>query len=163
CPWGFTYCSGYYSFGFCFPYRSWWSPCHSWWWPTYVACWYPWWYVNYCDSYPNSYYYPATYSTIVYRTVYVDSQDTLDSNVIVEEAPAAQPAAQAADAGPAARLGIAAERYLVLGDRAFREGRYTDAVQFYAKAIELDSDEGALHLVLSDALFAAGDYHYAAY
>ena len=50
-----------------------------------------------------------------------------------------------------------------LGDRAFREGCYTDAVQFYAKAVEFAPDEGALYLVLADALFAAGDYHYGAY
>jgi tetratricopeptide (TPR) repeat protein len=60
-------------------------------------------------------------------------------------------------------LSIAAQRYLELGDRAFREGRYTDAVQFYAKAVEFAPDQGALYLVLADALFAAGDYHYGAY
>jgi tetratricopeptide (TPR) repeat protein len=60
-------------------------------------------------------------------------------------------------------LSIATQRYLELGDRAFREGRYTDAVQFYAKAVEFAPDQGALYLVLSDALFASGDYHYAAY
>src|SRR5204863_5387115 len=35
--------------------------------------------------------------------------------------------------------------------------------QFYAKAVEFAPDQGALYLVLSDALFAAGDYHYGAY
>jgi hypothetical protein len=159
-PWGFTYYSGSFSFALCFPYRSWWSPCYSWWWPSYVSCWYPWWYVNYWEPYPSWWYCPATYSTVVYRTVYVDREEEILEDAVIEE-PAAGPVAEAAP--PAPRLGIAAERYLVLGDRAFREGRYTDAVQFYAKAIELDSDEGALFLVLSDALFAAGDYHYAAY
>jgi Flp pilus assembly protein TadD len=36
-------------------------------------------------------------------------------------------------------------------------------VQFYAKATALAPEEAALHLVLADALFATGDYHYAAY
>jgi tetratricopeptide (TPR) repeat protein len=57
----------------------------------------------------------------------------------------------------------AASHYLTLGDRAFREGRYSDAVHFYAKAVEFSPDEGVLHLILADALFATGDYHYAAY
>jgi tetratricopeptide (TPR) repeat protein len=60
-------------------------------------------------------------------------------------------------------LSIAAERYLTLGDRAFRDGRYSDAVQFYAKAVEYSPNEGVLHLVLADALFATADYRYAAY
>jgi len=59
-------------------------------------------------------------------------------------------------AAPESPLSIAAQRYLELGDRAFREGRYFDAVQFYAKAVEFAPDQGALYLVLSDALFAAG-------
>jgi tetratricopeptide (TPR) repeat protein len=74
--------------------------------------------------------------------------------------PLAPPVAEAPAASP---LSIAAQRYLDLGDRAFREGRYTDAVQFYIKAVEFAPEQGALYLVLSDALFAVGDYHYAAY
>ena len=62
-----------------------------------------------------------------------------------------------------ASLNRAADHYLVLGDRAFREGRYGDAVHFYAKAVEFSPDQGILYLILSDALFATGDYHYAAY
>ncbi len=160
CPWGFTYDSGCFSFAFSFHWSwSWWSPCHSWWWPTYVSCWYPYWYSCWRPSYA-SWYYPVAYSTVVYRTVYVDEYVDEGAGVQYEYADAQEPAAVPSYQRT---LGIAAERYLVLGDRAFREGRYTDAVQFYAKAIELDPDEGALYLVLADALFAAGDYHYAAY
>jgi hypothetical protein len=163
-PWGFSTWSGGFSFAFGFPCRWWWSPCYSWWWPTYVSCWYPYWYYNYWSPNPYGLYAP-TYSTIVYETVYRDVYESTvaDSAAAPAEAVEAQPVQRAEEAPQPPRLGIAAERYLVLGDRAFREGRYTDAVQFYAKAIELDSDEGALYLVLSDALFAAGDYHYAAY
>ncbi len=60
-------------------------------------------------------------------------------------------------------LSRAAAHYLTVGDGAFLEGRYGDAVHFYAKAIEFAPDEGVLYLILSDALFATGDYHYAAY
>ena len=57
----------------------------------------------------------------------------------------------------------AATQNLTQGDAAFREGRFGDAVHFYARAIEFQPDEGVLYLVLSDALFATGDYHYGAY
>ena len=57
----------------------------------------------------------------------------------------------------------AVSRELEEGDKAFREGRYGDAVHFYAKAVEMAPGDGVLHLILSDALFATGDYHYAAY
>jgi tetratricopeptide (TPR) repeat protein len=56
-----------------------------------------------------------------------------------------------------------ATQYLADGDAAFRERRYGDAAHFYAKAIEYRPDEGVLYLVLSDALFATGDYHYGAF
>jgi tetratricopeptide (TPR) repeat protein len=36
-------------------------------------------------------------------------------------------------------------------------------VRYYAKAIEYAPNDPVLYLVLSDALFATGDYHYAAY
>jgi tetratricopeptide (TPR) repeat protein len=52
--------------------------------------------------------------------------------------------------------------YLALGDKAFREARYNDAVLSYAKAVEASPGDGVLHLVFSDALFAAGEYHFAA-
>jgi tetratricopeptide (TPR) repeat protein len=57
----------------------------------------------------------------------------------------------------------AASQHLTLGDEAFREGRFSDAVHDYAKAVELEPGQGVLHLILSDALFATGDYHYSAY
>jgi hypothetical protein len=57
----------------------------------------------------------------------------------------------------------AATRFLELGDAAFRAGRYSDAVQQYARSVENAPDEGVLYLVLADALFATRDWHYAAY
>lgn len=60
-------------------------------------------------------------------------------------------------------LNRASAYYLTQGDRAFRETRYGDAVHFYAKSVEFSTESGILYLVLSDALFATGDYRYAAY
>jgi hypothetical protein len=161
-PWGFS-CDDGFSFyvGFSFGYYN---SCYWSWWPCYVG----WYYPYYCWSYYPSYYYgncyavPAYYTTVVYadesEPVYVESvaaaeEPVGESVARYEQAPAQAPSA----------LSIVAQRYLDLGDRAFREGRYTDAVQFYAKAVEFAPDEGALYLVLADALFAAGDYHYGAY
>jgi tetratricopeptide (TPR) repeat protein len=72
--------------------------------------------------------------------------------------------ATTAQAAPAAgTLGPAAMRYLELGDSAFSEMRFADAVHFYARSLEFEPDRGMLHLVLADALFATGDWHFAAY
>ena len=73
----------------------------------------------------------------------------------------AQP--DALDAGLERELGRAASYYLTQGDQAFRESRYGDAVHYYAKAVEFSPESGILYLVLSDALFATGDYRYAAF
>jgi len=89
--------------------------------------------------------------------VYADSDD---AKVTVN----VQPAAVAPAPAPAAdKLGPAAMRYLELGDAAFSELRFADAVHFYARTIEFEPDRGMLHLVLADALFATGDWHFAAY
>ncbi len=63
----------------------------------------------------------------------------------------------------AEEISVAADRYLTLGDRAFRDERFADAVYYYTRATELEPETGVLYLVLSDALFATGDYAYAAY
>jgi len=142
---GFSWCGSTWS--------CWWA------WPWYWSCYYPWWFWSTSAYYYPSYaYYPAA-TTIVYpepEYVYVQEQASqpVGEAVVNEAAPAGQ---------PGTALSLAAQRYLELGDRAFREGRYTDAVQFYAKAVEFAPDQGALYLVLADALFAAGDYHYGAY
>jgi len=67
------------------------------------------------------------------------------------------------DAGLERELGRAASYYLTQGDQAFRDSRYGDAVHYYAKAVEFSPESGILYLVLSDALFATGDYRYAAF
>lgn len=60
-------------------------------------------------------------------------------------------------------LGPAPMRYLELGDAAFAEMRFADAVYFYARSLEFEPERGMLQLVLADALFATGDWRYAAF
>ncbi len=149
--WGWSSCG----------WNAWWSfPCY---WSWYYPCW--WWYSR--PYYDTDYYPYQPIATVVYAepsVVYVQNDNagyaSEPAGEVVASAPVARIAPPASEVSP---LSIAAQRYLELGDRAFREGRYTDAVQFYAKAVEFAPDQGALYLVLSDALFAAGDYHYGAY
>lgn len=178
--WYPTYCgwwsSGSYGwfFGFGWGYWGYWpsASCASWW--------YPWYYrPRYVSYVPWSYWYTAPVVTYHYTTIVDDSsqgssgaaQETIS---YVEPAPepghrAEPPAAQpqgglvAGQAPTSGALHRAALEYLALGDRAFVEGRYGDAVRFYAKAIEFEPRDGVLYLVLSDALFATGDYHYGAF
>lgn len=167
CSWG------YWGWNWCGP--SW---CWSYWWHNYWY-WGGYWYPH---RRPSWYWYgpflPWSVS-VVYQTVddgdptviYVEDRDP---EVIYVEQPAVEgsgevvadaPAAPGAMPVPAAsgEINRAAEYYLSLGDRSFRDGRYADAVHFYARAVEFSPDEGILYLILSDALFATGDYHYAAY
>jgi hypothetical protein len=143
------------------------------------------WYGGYCGYGSGLCYapYPLYYSTVIYdaysppppapEIIYVEQPAAPVAEAAASpDAPAAigegsiQVAAPGQDgAGVSARGGAqtAASQHLSLGDEAFREGRYSDAVHDYAKAVELQPGEGVLHLILSDALFATGDYHYAAY
>ena len=117
---------------------------------------------------------PAANSFIIYddpepEVIYVEApaqeEGVIEGEVVVEEQPAAAAALprESTDPGLQRELNRAAAYYLTQGDRAFREARFGDAAHFYAKAVEFSSDSGILYLVLSDALFATGDYRYAAY
>ena len=72
-------------------------------------------------------------------------------------------APESTDPGLQRALNRASAYYLTQGDRAFREKRFGDAAHFYAKSVEFSPERGILYLVLSDALFATGDYRYAAF
>jgi len=169
----------------CQPFWNWWwSPYGCWWWSSY--CCYPGWGWGYC-GYPYSGYYGcgwngwyAAYPVYYAGVVYDSYQPAPVSEVVYAEQPAASESAEPAAMGEgsievrgeAAGPATEADRgglqgrvtlHLTQGDEAFRAGRYSDAVHEYAKAVELQPDQGVLHLILSDALFATGDYHYAAY
>ena len=189
-PFGLAYHGSKFSFGFGYfgGWGSYWSSpfyCYPFYTglPVYFSAYYPYYYYYKHCYYPSYYYPPLVYSSTVYTTSsYDDGPEVVYVEVPADEqpveyvgeaaAPPVQEAAQPAFPGAGipevagaddGSLNSAAERYLELGDDAFREGRYGDAVQFYAKSIELAPDVGVLYLVLSDALFATGDYHYAAY
>jgi len=155
---------------------GWWGP--SWGWHSswgFYASWYSWyswpgwwmypWYSPYYIYSPNwnaSYYSPSVVSSTIYTTeiieipVVQEVHEPLDHGLI-----------GGAQANSSAEVRSALERaaveYLSLGDRAFAEARYGDAVRHYARAVECSPEDPVLHLVLSDALFATGDYHYAAH
>lgn len=159
-PFGWSYpgydCWSGWGFGWGYGYACYWGWYYPWWW--------------YCSRpYYASYYSYWPVATVIYtepEVIYVEREAQPAAEPVGEAVvgtpaqPAAAPAPEQAAQSP---LSIAAQRYLELGDRAFREARYADAVQFYAKAVEFAPDQGALYLVLADALFAAGDYHYGAY
>ncbi len=162
-------------------YGWYWNTCWrgSWWWSwsfgwPYGSCW--WYGPSYGNSYwPYGYGYsswgwcvsPYAYTSVIY----VDSDPEV---VYVErpaDAPVADPSAGAPVQGavpkvaPEIKEGLekSADEALAAGDTAFREGRFSDAVRHYARAVEFSPERGSLWLILSDALFATGDYHYAAY
>ena len=133
--WGFGWSSSCWSWNWCAS-PSWAYPCY---WSSYAYAWptYCWWT-------------PAVIYEVVERPV-SPAQPAV-------AAPQATPAPTAVPAMPDLSLRAATE-YMALGDRAFTEGRYGDAVHYYARAVEFAPEDGVLQLVLSDALFATGDYH----
>jgi hypothetical protein len=170
--WGYGWSWGFWWGWGCYPY-SWFShpfaPAYWWWygcWPYGISYWYPYAYHSYYAP-------PVYYSTVIYQTA-EPAQETVE---VVEQAAAAEPeyvgegVAASTDQARLDRLlrsgpdsaARASGQYLTLGDRAFREGRYADAVHFYARAVEFAPEEAVLYLVLSDGLFATGDYHYGAF
>lgn len=190
-PTGHFECNSWTNWGTTWWWNSsaWAWPCSSWafgytshhwnfWWSS--SCGAPWWAYRWCP-------YPAYYSAIVYDTY--DPAPVIvyrEPVIIVQDAPRAEPEPEAAPepvpagervlrpgdgvvpvpakpAQDANANGQASTVYLDKGDAAWRDGRYADAVHFYAKAVEAAPDEAVLHLILADALFATGDYHYAAY
>lgn len=160
-------------------YGYYWNSCWTggWWWSfsfgwPYGSCW--WYRPSYCHSYwPYGYGYsswgwcvsPYAYTSVIY----VDSEPEVVYVDRPVEAPIAEPIPGAQGAVPKAPpevkegLEKSADEALAAGDTAFREGRYSDAVRHYARAVEFSPERGSLWLILSDALFATGDYHYAAY
>ncbi|MFN0007489.1 MAG: tetratricopeptide repeat protein [Planctomycetota bacterium] len=176
----------------CAPVWNWWcSPGWSWWWSTWCSPWWGYgWGFGYCSDWfgfwysgwPSYRYYPSYYAPypVYYSTVIYDSYDpppavevslaepSYEPSYVDPGLPVAQGEGSIQVAGYEAggenrpRLGSSSQ-FLNLGDQAFWEGRYSEAVHYYAKAVELEPEQGVLHLILSDALFATGDYHYAAY
>jgi hypothetical protein len=137
---------------------------------------------------PYAYYYsapPVYYSTIIYEDRAPDAASDTTASAEYPEDPASEPTRDATPAEandeaysesasaavntqrsatrPVAATPRAATEYLGVGDRAFQDGRFSDAVYAYGRAAELAPEDALIHLVLSDALFATGDYHYCAF
>ena len=162
CGWGWNGFNPWcWNVGVLAPYYAWhtsyWNSCYQ------SAYWTGW---SVPNALPASYWwYPTTTYCPTY--LYVPS-----SVVVVEESPL-EPvdggstevlvAAGAAPAGPAPETEALADKYVELGDFYFRAGRYDDAAEAYAKARNLLPEDASVHLVLADAVFANGDYHYAAF
>ncbi|MCK6448221.1 MAG: hypothetical protein L6Q99_17685 [Planctomycetes bacterium] len=182
------YWNGYEDCGFYWTW--WWNGCHPWsnwyWWghPYGYSCWYAWgWWPTSYGYWSSPYWYsgPTYYTTVIERyyepeTVYVEREpapaDVAEGEGVLDAGAEPRDEASAGDRAlldsllapqSKAERSSASEEYLVLGDNAFADRRYGDAVHFYAKAVEFSPDDGMLYLILSDALFATGDYHYAAY
>jgi hypothetical protein len=159
--WSWGWC-GSFTFGF-----SCWNPwpCYSWgWWNRcYTDCWYSSWRYPYCAPvgywwYPTSTYCP-TYLYVPSSSVVVVDDGAADV-VVAAGGTAAEPAAAAA--GGALPESLAAP-YLELGDFYFAANRLEEAADAYSKARGYKPDDAAVNLALSDAVFATGDFHYAAF
>jgi hypothetical protein len=164
-PWWTWHMTWSQCYGFGYGFGWGWNSC--WWRPS---CWSP----CYGWSYPSWYWYPSVVwidhdEPLVVERV-VEREVVRETIIEVDATPLAAPvAADARLVEPSApeavvqALHAAAKQHLDEGDRAFLEGRYADAVHHYARAVECSPQDGALHLVLADALFATGDYHYCAW
>jgi hypothetical protein len=164
CNWYWNSCYPYWnswcfnSFGFCWG----WGSNYSYGW-GYNACW-SW--PCYSPYYSYSHYWPTyAYCTpsVIYN--YYEVEEPVTREVVAQEYVEPVPMATSPRAtAPSPDFSLrAASEYMSLGDRAFTDGRYGDAVHYYAKAIQFAPTDGVLYLALSDALFATGDYHYAAF
>jgi len=153
-----------------------------------ISLWQPFWYCRrsywdwcYQDALWSSWsqpYYSTWwwYPTTTYCPTYLSVPSTV---VVYESAPAAAPApapevvvarssvVEAARGAPAAgteelSAGLA-KKYVELGDFYFRADRFRDAAEAYGKARSYAPDDAGVHFVLADAVFADGDWHYAAF
>ena len=141
--------------------------CGSWFGPAYWS-----WYSSPYYSYP--YYHQGSswawnYCTPIVVSTTIQTTEIIEVPVVEEVAAptVGEEFITGAEVGSPEEVKSALQRaaveYLSLGDRAFAEARYGDAVRHYARSVECSPQDPVLHLVLSDALFATGDYHYAAH
>jgi hypothetical protein len=170
----------------CGPYSYWWWNGCTYWLPSWGfgwgwgGCWGNWcfgWNSHPYYCYPGYAYYgcsPWWYAGAIYSDGYYDEPAQVVVVHEYEQQPEAAPEAAPPEAAPAnlppekrdpalaQALVRSAQQYVALGDLAFSERRFGDAVSHYAKAIEYAPGDAVLYMLLSDALFATGDYHYSA-
>jgi hypothetical protein len=149
-------------------YWGWWSNCHwSSGWGFYPSFWFnPYYWHWYASPYYSGYSWGSTEPLVISTTI--QTTEIIEVPVFQEAPTLDQESLIAgAEVNSAAEVQSALQRaaveYLSLGDRAFAEARYGDAVRHYARAIECAPKDAVLQLVLADSLFAIGDYHFAAH
>lgn len=161
CGWNTPFFANQWNgFGFGYGCFNWWNP-HLFW-----TVYSPFTFQRYVDCFPL-YSYTYDYCWWPGRRTYIplawyDDPGVayVDDGAALASAPA--PAAPAAAAAPATSESLA-DRFVELGDFYFKEGRYADAADSYARARTYAPDDATIHFVLADALFATGDYHFAAF
>ncbi|MBL8751968.1 MAG: hypothetical protein JNK15_01600, partial [Planctomycetes bacterium] len=156
---------------FYYPFWTWrshcWTSCYhdtlwcSWYQPHCVATNY-WWYPSsaYCPSYL---YVPST--VVYYETAAAAPAEGGASSEVVVAGSSVVGSARAREVGPGSEdvTRSLAAKYVELGDFYFRAARFHDAAEAYAKARSYAPDDASVHFVLADAVFAEGDWHYAAF
>lgn len=125
---------------------------------------YPWY-----GSYWNDYYWPgwgSSYSSYswwpssTYLPSYLSYGWPSSALVYEREVPVA---GEGVIAGSDATPESLAQKYVNLGDFYFREERFAEAADAYARARTYLPNDPSIHFLLSDATFATGDYHFAAF
>ncbi|MFY9340988.1 MAG: hypothetical protein WAT39_00770 [Planctomycetota bacterium] len=148
-----------------------------------LSLWYPFWYWQhgvwdscyrdaFWSSWSNPWYASSSYWWYP-RSIYSPSYLYVPSTVVVYDTPVTPPApaapevvvARAAEK-PASTDSLAAAlaaKYVELGDFYFKAERFAEAAEAYGKARGYAPDDASVHFVFADAVFANGDYHYAAF
>jgi len=156
CRWGlysypYYYCSYWpswyynYSYGF----GVYWNSSYPWY--SYSSCWWP-----------TSYYQPTVYiSHRYYGSVY--GEESEGSYYAASYGGAALAADEAEGLEPPPSEVSVAKHHVSLGDFYFKEGRFQEAAESYLRVLAYAPEDASIHFVVADALFAVGDYHYAAY
>jgi hypothetical protein len=142
----YYYCSYYprYYYNYCYDYARYWD-CYY---PSYSYCW--WWPRTYC------------YTPIVYNYVYNDPGYGSYATVAYGGSSYDRVTRVSAGSAPVSKEALA-KQHVGLGDFYFKEGRFKEASESYLRALTDAPDDATIHFVAADALFAIGDYHYAAY
>lgn len=164
CNWGWGGFSPWiWNVGVLAPYYAWhtnyWNTCYQ------SSYWNNW---STPNALPSSYWW---YPTSTYCPTYLYVPNSVAAGTPQVQGSAAAVAAgadavarpRAGEGSRAADALALAESYVELGDFYFQSSRYDDAAEAYAKARNYMPDDASVHLVLADAVFANGDYHYASF
>lgn len=122
-----------------------------------------WWYptTTYCPTYL---YVPST--VVVYETAAAPATTATAPSAtpaVVARSSVVDEARGSPTAGVDEMSANLARKYVELGDFYFRADRFRDAAEAYGKARSYVPDDAGVHFVLADAVFADGDYPYAAF